>query len=58
MRVLFELPVEIPLGNELVVQMLLENAKVQIIYRGTLTLVYIYNKNLFSKYLVELTSTV
>ena len=44
-RVWFEFPEEIPLGYEIMMQMLLENAKIKIIYRGTLILVYIYTKN-------------
>ena len=44
-RVWFEFPEEIPLGYEIMMQMLLENAKIKIFYRGTLTLVYIYTKN-------------
>jgi len=44
-RVGFEFPEEIPLGYEYMMQMLLENAKIKIFYRGTLTLVYIYTKN-------------
>ena len=33
---------------ELMMQILLENTKIKIIWVGTLTLVYIYTKNLFS----------
>ena len=44
-QVWFEFPEEIPLGYEIMMQMLLENAKIKIFYRGTLTLVYIYTKN-------------
>ena len=44
-RVWFEFPEEIPLGYEIMMQMLLENANIKIFYRGTLTLVYIYTKN-------------
>ena len=34
-RVWFEFPEEIPLGYEIMMQMLLENAKIKIFYRGT-----------------------
>ena len=48
-QVWFEFPAEIPMGHELMMQMLLKNAKIKIIWVGTLTLVYIYTKKLFSK---------
>ena len=44
-RVWFEFPEEIPLGYEIMMQMLLENVKIKILYRGILTLVYIYTNN-------------
>ena len=46
-QVWFEFPEEIPLGYEIMMQMLLENAKIKIYptRKGALTLVYIYTKN-------------